>query len=439
MIASPPAPVHPITRAGRARASRGNGALPATADVVIVGAGVLGCSIAWHLSLRRPDLRVVVIDRQEGVATQASAQAAGLLTRARTDAAAMALVARPYDAIEKLGDELGEPPVLQRSGTLHVASANEAVRALEALAGAGVAAGLQVERRGPSELRRLVSWLNPEPVRSAAFMPEDAFVDPYLLADAYHRAARRRGALFRFGIDVLELIAKPGLVGAVMTGVGPLHAPRVVVAAGAWANRLTLPLGFGLAMAPVRSHYWLTVADERFPRGEPTVVMPDARAYARPELGALLFGLRERQGTSVDPRDLPRDMSGYAFADDPGGWASLAAGAPALLRYCPAIGSVGIRGYVAGASTYTPDGLFLAGPVPGIDGLFVAGGCCGAGVAASGGLGELMAAMALGEAPRIDAAPFALDRFGDRFGPVDPSDPGFRARCVATRSGKSGG
>ena len=209
----------------------------------------------------------------------------------------------------------------------------------------------------------------------------------------------------------------------------------VVLAAGAWANRLTLPLGFGLAMAPVRSHYWITEPDPRFPLGHPAVVMPDARAYARPELGSLLFGLRERAGASLDPFDLPEDASGFSFADDARGWEALEAGAPALREYCPAIDDVGIRGYVAGVSTYTPDGLFLAGPVPGIAGLYVAGGCCGAGVAASGGLGQTLAAMALGEEPGVDPAPFALDRFG----PVDPRSREFRARCVAARSGKAGG
>lgn len=89
--------------------------LPAAADVAIVGAGILGCSVAWHLALRRPGSRIVVIDRQSAVATQASAQGAGLLTRARTNAAVMALVARTYEAAEELADELGEPLPLRRT------------------------------------------------------------------------------------------------------------------------------------------------------------------------------------------------------------------------------------------------------------------------------------------------------------------------------------
>jgi 4-methylaminobutanoate oxidase (formaldehyde-forming) len=408
---------------------------PGEADVAIVGAGILGCSIAWHILRRRPGTRVVVIDRQRAVATQASAQAAGLLTRARGHAGVVALVARTYAALDELEDDIDQPPPVRRNGTLSVASSDQAVRALDALLGAAVSAGLCVERPDPRDLPKLVPWLNPACVRSCAFMADDAFADPYLLANGYARAARKRGAVFRLGVEAKGIGAERGRVAGVVTAAGTLHAPVVVLAAGAWANRLTLPLGFGLAMALVRSHYWITEPDPRFPLGHPTVVMPDARAYARPELGCLLFGLRERAGASLDPCELPEDTSGFSFADDASGWESLEAGAPALRDYCPAIDGVGIRGYVAGVSTYTPDGLFLAGPVPGIAGLYVAGGCCGAGVAVSGGLGQTLAAMALGEEPSVDPAPFALDRFGA----VDPGSAEFRARCVATRSGKAGG
>lgn len=412
-----------------------SGVPPETADVAIVGAGILGCSIAWHLMLRRPGTRVVVVDRQPAVATQASAQAAGLLTRARTHPAVMALVARTYAAAGELADDLDQPPPLRRNGTLTLASSEVTARALEALIGIAGSAGIRVERPDPRDLSGLVPWLNPAGVRSCAFMPYDAFADPYLLADGYARAARRRGAVFCLGLDVPRINAAAGRATGLVTAAGTLQAPVVVLAGGAFANGLTLPLGFGLAMAPVRSHYWITEPDLRFPPGHPAVVMPDARAYARPELGALLFGLREPGGVSLDPGALPRDMGGYAFADDPDGRQSLADGAPALQDYCPALDDVGIRGYVAGVSTYTPDGLFLAGPVPAIAGLYVAGGCCGAGVAASGGLGDMLAAMALGEEADVDPAPFAPGRFGT----VDPRDPDFRALCVATRSGKAGG
>lgn len=188
-------------------------------------------------------------------------------------------------------------------------------------------------------------------------------------------------------------------------------------------------------MAPVRSQYWLTEADPIFPRHQPAVILPDARAYTRPELGALLFGLREHASVSLDARELPLDISGYAFADDPNGWRSLEDGAPALRMFLPALDRLRNRSYVVGCSTYTPDGLFLLGEAPGITGLLMASGCCGAGIAVSGGLGDAVASLALGEEPTCDITPFRLDRFGA----VDPFAPAFRARCGDARARKTAG
>ena len=298
--------------------------------------------------------------------------------------------------------------------------------------------GLRCERLDPHAIGTLVPWLDPSALRSGVLMPDDAFVDPYLLADAYAQAARRRGAQFRLGVEVGAIRVEGDRVSGLDTSDGVLHAPVVVLAAGAWAQRLAAPLGCALAMAPVRSQYWLTEPDPLFPRDHPVVILPDARMYARPELGALLFGLRAATSISLDARDLPAEMSGYAFADDAEGWRSLEEGAAAVQRFFPALERIGIRSYVAGVSTYTPDGLFLAGPAPGIDGLLVASGCCGAGIAASGGLGEMLAALAV-EAPLpFDIAPFRLDRFGP-LAADEPFTPAFRARCEAARSGKTAG
>jgi 4-methylaminobutanoate oxidase (formaldehyde-forming) len=196
-----------------------------------------------------------------------------------------------------------------------------------------------------------------------------------------------------------------------------------------------MPLGVGLATAPVRSQYWITESDPAFPRRHPVVVLPDANAYTRPELGGLVIGLRERRSVSVDPRALPADTTGFAFDDDPHGWNALAEGSDRLQRFLPALEHVGIRHHIAGFSTYTPDGRPILGPVDGVDGLLVASGCCGAGIAISGGVGFVLAELACGRRPSIDLAPFR----NDRFGAVDPYDPAFRQRCAAARSNKSAG
>lgn len=407
----------------------------ARADVAIVGAGILGCSIAWHLKRLDPAVRVFVLERHAGLASQATSQAAALLTSGRTSPAVIAMIGRTYAAIEELGGELAQPLPLHRVGAVHVASSERAVEELQALARVAAAAGVRIEQPTAADLCGLVPWLDPASVHAGLLIPDDGFIDPYLLTGAYAAAARRRGVQFRFRTEVTALRQEGAQITGLATSHGAVDAPIVVLAAGAWANRLAAPLGAVLAMAPVRSQYWLTEPHRLFPRDHPAVFIAEARAYTRPEIGALLFGLRERRPVSLDPNELPADMSGYAFADDPHGVTSLEDDAQALRRYCRVLDEIGLRGHVAGVSTYTPDGQFLAGPATEIMGLFVASGCCGSGIAASGGYGELVASLALGKRSAIAAAPFALDRFGA----VAPFDPGFRARCAQARARKTAG
>lgn len=251
---------------------------------------------------------------------------------------------------------------------------------------------------------------------------------------AYACAARTYGATLCPGVAVKNLRRQGDRVTGVVTDQGVVYADCVVDAAGAWANRLALPLGVGLPMTPVRSQYWITAPDPLFPRDHPMIILPDASAYSRPELGGLLFGLRERQSISVDPRDLPDDLEGFALGEA-GGWSSLVEGAPALRRFLPALDRLEIARHISGLSTYVPDGLLALGPVPEIRGFLTAAGCSGAGIATAGVVGRGVAALAAGQSSPFDLTPFRPDRFGE----VDPLSPEFRQRCEQARSNKVSG
>lgn len=398
--------------------------LPDTADVIIVGGGILGLSAAWHLTRSHTDLRVLVLERN-GLASAATAQAAALMTSARPDAATAALVADTYAAIPRLEDETGESLDLNRVGTLHVAASPASTAALAAMAGGA-------ERLDGGQAARLAPWLDADAVTAAWFAPDDGYLDPARLANAYARAARRRGAVIRTGEAVRRLVVTAGRVTGVETDRGRVSAGAVVLACGAWSNVLAATAGVGLPAAPVRSEYWITDRSPLCPRTAPVTILPDAGAYARPELGALLFGLRGATTIAADPRTLPDDTTGFG-AGDP--WETLAAGAERLIRLVPSVGTIGLAHYVAGLSTYTPDGKFVVGPVAAVAGLVAVTGCCGAGIAASSGLGGAAAATVLGEPPPADLSAFDPGRFGT----VDPFDPAFRNRCAAARSGKTTG
>lgn len=401
-------------------------------DLVIIGGGIWGLSIAWHYA--RLDLgRVLVLERNT-LASAATSRAAALLTRARLKTVLMPLIAQTYADIAALEAELGEALDLRQVGSLHIAASVARQHELQDLVAVAQQAGLQVDWLTADEAVRRAPWLNPEAVITAAFMPEDAFIDPYRLAMAYAHGAKLHGAVLQPGVAVTGFRRQGDRITGVMTPQGVIHAGCVVDAAGAWANVLALPHGIALPMTPVRSQYWITAPDPLFPRDHPSVVIPDASAYSRPELGGLLFGLRERQSVSVDPRELPDELSGFALGEDRG-WSSLEQGAPALREFLPALDELAIAHYITGLSTYTPDGLLVLGPAPGVEGFLSATGCSGAGIAAAGGVGRSIAALAAGQPSPFDLASFGLDRFGD----VDPLSLEFRRRCEQARSGKTSG
>ncbi|MFZ1828468.1 MAG: FAD-dependent oxidoreductase [Candidatus Competibacteraceae bacterium] len=405
---------------------------PETADLVIVGGGVWGLSIAYHCARLKVG-RVLLLERN-ALSSAATSRAAALLTQARAKTALMPLIAQTYADITDLEVALGESLDGRRVGSLHVTASASRQRELRELMAIAGQAGLSVEALTADEAARRAPWLNPEAIMNAAFMPEDAFIDPYRLATAYARAARMYGAILRQGVAVQNLRRQGDRITGVVTGQGTVYTGCVVDAAGAWANRLASPLGVGLPMTPVRSQYWITAPDPLFPRDHPMVILPDASAYSRPELGGLLFGLRERQSVSVDPRELPDDLEGFALGEA-GGWSSLVEGASALRRFLPALDRLEIAHHITGLSTYAPDGLLVLGPAPGIEGFLTAAGCSGAGIATAGGVGRGIAALAAGHPSPFDLTPFWIDRFGS----IDPFSQEFRQRCEQARSSKVSG
>ena len=130
-------------------------------------------------------------------------------------------------------------------------------------------------------------------------MPEDGYIDGYSLASGYIKAAKRLGVEIHEHTEVLSICKTGQRVTGVKTTKGDFSASLVIDSAGVWAGMLAYELGIGFPMAPVRSHYWITVEYPLFSPLQPFVILPDARAYARPESHRLLFGFRETQSVAV--------------------------------------------------------------------------------------------------------------------------------------------
>ncbi len=404
-------------------------------DFLIIGGGILGAATAWSLAQRAPAGTRIRLLEAGMLATATTSQAAALLTRVRPDPAMAALVAETFAAIDQLNAVLDDPLPLRQVGSLHLATRDAGHQYLRSTAQTAAELGLTAERLTRDEAVQRAPWLSAASDAEALYVAEDGYMDPVQLAQGYITAARRLGVEVVQNCPVRALVRQQDRIIGVQTANGTMAADHVICCAGPWSTQLLAEQGVQLAMAPVRSHYWITEDDrELFPNESPMVILPDANAYARPEVGGLLFGLRDQQAVYGDPANLPEDIHGYLFNCDPEGWECLESGWSALAEVFPAIERLGIAHYLTGVSSYTPDGKPLLGKTD-LPGLLAATGCSGAGIALSGGIGRLLAELALGQPMFCDEKPFALNRFG----PIDPFSKDFRVRCALARSQKRSG
>lgn len=164
-------------------------------DIIIIGGGLLGCATAYQLAKRHAG-NILLLDGNE-IASQASARAACLLTRARTKPALMELVQETYDCIEEIESLLDESLELQMCGSITIASSEASLKGLEALEEAACRFGIPNERIGKERVKELLPWIEEEAVDVALYMPTDAFIDSALLCSGYAKAARKLGVTLR--------------------------------------------------------------------------------------------------------------------------------------------------------------------------------------------------------------------------------------------------
>jgi len=401
-----------------------------TASVVIVGGGILGCSIAWHLALKG-ETDVLVLERND-IGSGATARSAGLVARGRLHRPTMEMVRRTREAMSELEIFLDEPVGFHKVGSLRVAVSPERAAELETMDRMLGDSGVEVRQIDAHAARDRVPWLDAGQALRISLVADDGYVDGYQLTNAYARAARGLGVRIRVRTAAGPFIRRGDRIIGVQTDAGAVHADVVVDAGGAWGIGIAEAAGFALATAPIRSHYWITAPRPEWPREHPIVYLPDVRTYARPEVGGLLIGVQEPRSRTYDARTLPTDIGDFALSEPDEDWSVLVEAGPDLRPYIPMLDELALAHHITGLSTYTPDGRFLLGKAGDHDGFFVASGCCGTGVSASGGIGASLASLVLGQHPDIELADFRPARFGT----LDPYHLDFRQRCAAARAGK---
>ena len=379
-------------------------AVPERVDVVVIGAGALGASTAFHLV--KAGLSVALVDKAE-FASQTSPRAAGLSGQLRSHEAMTRIAARAVRKIENFRAETGEEIVFFQPGALKIARIPEHEAQLHDETARGQKLGLDVVMIAPEEASRLMPFLCTDGIRAVMHMRSDVYLEPAQIPAAYARACGRLGSVLLPNTRVDEIITDGGAVAGVHTSRGEIRARVVVDAAGAWLRRVAALAGSSVKLVPTRHQLMVTVPLPEVRPNQPITRIIDANVYVRPEKGGLMLGGYESDPVQYNMADLPAD---FRIEDLQLDVSVLRRLAETVAVQFPIFRDIALQEYRGGLPTMTADGKHVLGPAPGVDGLFVVGGCCVGGLSMSPALGELLAEWIVQGRPSMDVSMMAPDR-----------------------------
>lgn len=365
--------------------------LPSHASTVIIGGGIIGLSVAYHLARAgRPG--VILLERRQ-LTCGTTWHAAGLVTQLRATENMAKMAQYTASLLEQLAQETGQPTGFQQCGSITVAVTPERLEELKRGASMGRSFGLEVEIVGPGRVEELYPGVNVDDVLGAAWIATDGKTNPVDTARAYTLGARLRGATVIEGAEVTRIVRKGGRAVGVEVQGTVINCENVVICGGMWSRQLADDAGTTVPLHAAEHFYVVTEAIPGLPKTAPVVRDMDGCFYTKEDAGRLLVGAFERTGKPWGMDGIPTDFCFDQLPDDMEHFAPILENA---IHRLPQLANVGLQTFFNGPESFTPDGRFLLGESPDVDGLFVASGFNSCGIESSGGAGKVLADWIIG-------------------------------------------
>ena len=380
---------------------------PSEAKVVVVGGGIVGCSVAYHLA-RMGWANVVVLEQNE-LAGGTTWHAAGLIGRLRTSNSMTQINKYSAELYASLEKETGHSVGWKQVGSLIVAKSEDRMLQLRRTTAMAELFGVEAHLISAREAGDKWPLLRTDDLIGAAWLPHDGKLIPKEVAIAMAKGAQRAGAAVFEKVRVTDVLQSNGRVTGVVTANGNVTAEFVVLCGGMWTRELGLRCGVTIPLHPVEHHYVVTEpvdgAFDELPVGRD----PDLCIYFRGEGNAVMLGAFQRFTKPWNVAPIPDDFSFKLLEPD---WEKYAEPLAAGRWRIPALAKTGFAKFVNGPESFTPDNNFIMGEAPGLRGLFVAAGFNSVGIASAGGAGRFLAEWMSEGQPTLDLWSVDIRRFG---------------------------
>jgi glycine cleavage system aminomethyltransferase T/glycine/D-amino acid oxidase-like deaminating enzyme len=377
------------------------------ARVVIIGSGIAGSSIAYHLTER--GWRDIVVLEQGPLINGTTSHAPGLVGQLRSSISLTKMLVYSIELYKRLQVD-GNPGYLG-VGSIRLASSKERMEELKRQVGFSKSAGLEAELISANEAKRMFSMMSPEGVEGALFLPTDGTAKAPIIAKALADRAQQGGATFYAHTRVTGIEVVNGRVQAIDTSLGSIRTEIVVVAAGIWSPRIGRMAGISIPLIPMQHQYAVTAPLDELSTGIsiPNLRDPDNLVYFRQDGECMVLGGYEHDPAAFNVDAIPDNANPTVLSFDPPRFESLMRGS---VKRVPSLRNVELVKRVNGLESFTPDGEFILGESPDVKGFWAACGFCAHGISGAGGVGKMIAEWIVDGEPSLDLWHMDIRRFG---------------------------
>jgi 4-methylaminobutanoate oxidase (formaldehyde-forming) len=380
--------------------------IPSHARVVVVGGGVIGTSVAYHLALM--GWKDIVLLERDRLTSGTTWHAAGLMvTFGSTSETSIEMRKYTRDLYSRLEAETGQATGFSPIGFLQVASDKDRLEEYRRVSAFNRYCGVDVHEISPREVKDLFPLARVDDLEAGFFVKEDGRVNPVDVTMALGRGARMRGVTIIEGVPALGVLHDRGRVAGVRTAHGDIKTDYVVNCAGMWARQFGELSGVTIANQAAEHYYLITEPIKGLPPKMPVLEDPGSYGYYREEGAGLMVGLFEPIGAPWRVEGIPGDFS---FGELPPDWERMTPFLERAMSRVPVTSEIGIKKFFCGPESFTPDLRPIVGEAPELQGYFVVAGLNSVGVLTGGGLGRVVANWIVTGTPDVDVTGFNIDR-----------------------------